>query len=202
MLTQPLAPLSLPLDLAQHPVVTPPGRGGRGRGRGRGRGSGRGGGRSKKKCWNCGSEEHGEPECPQPKDPAHIAANKKAFCDAKKKAAKWAPPTLDEKSNGNKRLIGGKLMQCDPATSRWNPVDGGSLVTPPGPAPAPTASAGTAGTHPTGSGNIRCWTTCPWCLCCFWWHTRRRNSSLERNAQRDASLRTLQSALAEPARHL
>ena len=110
------------------------GHGGCGRGQGRGRGGGRGGGRSKKKCWNCGSEEHGEPECPQPKDPACIAANKKAFCDAKKKAAKWAPPTLDEESTGNKRLIGGEPMQHDTTTSCWNPVEGGSLVTPPGPA--------------------------------------------------------------------
>ena len=81
---------------------------------------------------------------------ARIEANKQKFYDSKESGpsgGKLAPPNHDEKSNGNRRLIGGKLMKWDPSTKQWNAVEGANIVVGSAPAPAPAATVA-AGTSP------------------------------------------------------
>ena len=160
------------------------GRGGPGRGRGQGRSRGRGGrgrGRGTLTCFNCGGS-HALSECTQPLDETKIAANKKVFWDKKKQAAKWAPPTNDERSNGNKRIISGKLYKYDAAAGQWNKVDGAGIAIADSLTPAPSATAGSTGSglpNPSGQQASRA-------------SVVTNGTDAERAAQRTAALNTLQ----------
>ena len=54
----------------------------------------------KRKCFNCGSEDHIITDCPKPHDENKIKANKEKFLEAKQ--AKWNPCGRDgQRGRGN-----------------------------------------------------------------------------------------------------
>lgn len=100
-----------------------------------------------RKCWNCGSPDHGEPQCPKPKDPSRIEANRKKMLQDIKRArkgdtkqdtaatsksksksttesspapgkGKWRKP---EPSENNRRVINGRTYHWNPQAKRWVP---------------------------------------------------------------------------------